>query len=374
VMRTRLFVVNDQRLALGAYVQLGGTTHPFIYDLVYKKYTLLSVMNPGWTSVADLNNHGQITGTAINDNGATRKGFVFDCQNGQFTVDVPTSTWTVPYRIDDEGNVYGRFTSPEMVETYFVARPEAPTTDIDCSLVGRDDTFEPLAFVNGPSFEMSGDFALATSIADFSGDGTTDILVDHGEGKVILYLGEEGFESKIKYAGESFATIFDNEFPDVDVPEITSDVNNDGFEDEIIVNSSSIEFSLGKADGSFHYVSQIVSGTKLADLDNDGLLDIITVSGGYISIRYQDSAAATAPAPEPEPTPAPAPEPAPEPAPSDPSDDLYLFLLSWEFPGSELLKLGVDEETGEAEFKVLYQGEKIEGLIGSDFEIAEINL
>ena len=197
VIRTRFYVVNDQRLALGDYVQVGGTTHPFIYDLVHKKYTPLSVMNSDWTSVADLNNHGQITGTAINDNGATRKGFVFDSDNGQVTIDVPTSTWTIPHRIDDAGNVYGRFTSPEMVETYFIARPEVPTTGINGSLVGRDDTFEPLTFVSGPSFEMSGDSALATSIADFSGDGTTDILVDHGEGKVILYLGEEGFDSKV---------------------------------------------------------------------------------------------------------------------------------------------------------------------------------
>ncbi len=99
-----------------------------------------------------MNNHGQVTGTAINDNGSTRKGFVYDCQNGQATLDVPSSTWTIPKRIDDEGNVYGWFSSPDMVETYFIARPEVPTPDIDCSLVGRDDAFDPLVFVNGPKF------------------------------------------------------------------------------------------------------------------------------------------------------------------------------------------------------------------------------
>ena len=108
----------------------------------------------------------------------------------------------MPSKIDDEGNVYGWFTSPDMEERYFIARPEVPTTSIDCPLVARNETFEPLVFGNGTSFEMSGDSALAICTADFNGEGTTDLLVDHGEGKVILYLGEEGFESKIKYSGE----------------------------------------------------------------------------------------------------------------------------------------------------------------------------
>ncbi len=48
VMRTRLFVVNDQRLALGEYIQVGGSTHPFIYDLIYKKFTPLTVAHSDW--------------------------------------------------------------------------------------------------------------------------------------------------------------------------------------------------------------------------------------------------------------------------------------------------------------------------------------
>ena len=110
-----------------------------------------------------------------------------------------------------------------MEETYFIATPDMPTGEITCSLI-RDDVFEPIVFGNSLSFEMSGDYAYAISVADFNGRGTADILVDHG-GKVILYKGEQNFDKKTKYYGESFSTIFDNEFPDVVIPaiEVTDD-------------------------------------------------------------------------------------------------------------------------------------------------------
>ena len=298
LMKTRLYEVNDQRLATGDYMQTGAIVTQYIYDLIYKKYTTLPELNSKfdttWTHLSDMNNHGQVVGT--DDKG----GFAYDCQNGQSVIDVAGSTWTKPQKIDDVGIVYGTFYKSDMSETYFIATPDDPTGDIACSLI-RDDVFEPIVFGSGLSFEMSGDSANAISVADFSGDGTADILVDHGS-KVILYLGEEDFDSKIKYYGESFSTIFENEFSDVIVPADVADVNSDGIDDSIITDSIKTQLSLGKGDGTYYYVPQTLNKvSKFADMNNDGFADIITVNGGYISIQYQQPALDIAPEPAPEP-------------------------------------------------------------------------
>ena len=298
LMKTKLFEVNDQRLALGNYMQTGAIVHEYIYDLIYKKYTTLSELNSkldsNWTHLSNMNNHGQIVGTALEG------GFAYDCQNGQSAIDVEGSTWTSPQKVDDLGNVYGTFSHPDMTETYFIATPDTPTTDITCSMI-RDDVFEPIVFGNGLSFEMSGDTANAISVADFNGRGTADILVDHSDpylsnGKVILYKGERDFDKKTKYYGETFSTIFDNEFPDVVIPADITDVNNDGIDDSIITYGSTTQISLGKGDGSYYYVPQVLNKvSKFADMNNDGFADIITVNGAFISVKYQQPALDTAP-------------------------------------------------------------------------------
>jgi len=285
LMKTRLYSVNDQRLALGDYMQTGAVVHEYIYDLIYKKYTTLSELNPTWTHLSDMNNYGQVVGTALGETGLTI-GFVFDCQNGQSTIEVPNSAWTRPERIDDQGNVYGKFSSPDLTETYFIARPDT-SAEITCAWI-RDDVFDPLVFDNDLSFEMSADFAYAMSVADFSGDGTKDILVDHGE-KVILYLGDRNFDSKKRYSTETYSTIFDSKFPNVVIPADVTDVNNDGLDDSIIIDNSKTQISLGKSDGSFYYVPQVLNYvvSKFADMNDDGFADIITVNGAFISIKYQ---------------------------------------------------------------------------------------
>ncbi len=120
--------------------------------------------------------------------------------------DIPGSSWTVPKKIDDDGNIYGIVTGLGE-EIYFIARPDAVPSDIVCSLVSRDDVAEPIVFGAGTSFELSGDQALGVKIADFDGRGVNDLLVYHEIGKTILYLGEEGFDEKIKYFGDQFNTL-----------------------------------------------------------------------------------------------------------------------------------------------------------------------
>lgn len=128
-----------------------------------------------WTDLGDINNLGQIVGTSINDDGASRKGFVYDCQNGFEAIDVPGSSWTVPKKIDDEGNIYG-IVNGIIDATYFIARPDSRTYP-SCSLVPRDDVAEPIVFSGGISFELSGDSALGVKIGDFDGRGINDLLI-----------------------------------------------------------------------------------------------------------------------------------------------------------------------------------------------------
>jgi hypothetical protein len=105
-----LFTVNDDRLALCIYHVLGGHARGrgFLYDLVFDQYTDFFVPGAEWTAPNDLNNLGRIVGANITANGATRKSFTYDCANGFEPFDIVGSTgWTIPYKIDNQGVIYG---------------------------------------------------------------------------------------------------------------------------------------------------------------------------------------------------------------------------------------------------------------------------
>ncbi len=319
ILHTELLSVNDDRLAVGNYHVLGGHARGrgFIYDVVHDQYTELVAPNTAWTDIGDINNAGRIVGTRINDDGATRKGFVYDCYMGFEEFDVPGSWWTVPQKIDDEGNIYGTV-SGIADAAYFIARPDYADPDPPCSLVPRDDVAEPLIFGNGFSFEMSGDEARGVKIGDFDGGGVKDLLVYHEIGKTILYLGETGFDDKIRYRG--------NEFNSLGAPDQHSggwDFDNDGLEDRFVQNGRQNLLYLARAEGEYFYVPQSLPGgnLKLGDMDGDGLVDILTFSGGFVSISYQSGGSGSIyfPAPDPDPVPVgvresdPAPDRAAEP-------------------------------------------------------------
>ena len=143
ILHTKLSAINDDRLAIGTYNVLGGHAagKGFIYDVIYDQYTQIIAPHTVWTDIGDINNLGQIVGTSINDDGATRKGFVYDCQNDFELIDVPGSNWTVPKKIDDEGNIYG-VVSGITDAAYFIARPDSINSDLSCSLVPMYD-FSP---------------------------------------------------------------------------------------------------------------------------------------------------------------------------------------------------------------------------------------
>ena len=313
ILHTRLLAVNDDRLAIGSYNVLGGHAagKGFIYDLIYDQYTQLAAPNTEWTDISDINNLGQIIGTSINNDGATRKGFTYNCNNGFETFDVPGSSWTVPKKIDDEGNIYG-VVSGIAGATYFIARPDFVDDNSNCSLVPRDDWADPVAFGGGTSFELSGDHALGVKIGDFDGGGVNDLLVFHEIGKTILYLGEEGFDSKIKYYGDEFDTLAEG----VDIA-TEWDFNNDGLIDTVVNNGTGNLLFFAKDDGSYYYVPQQLPGgnLKFGDLNDDGRVDFAIFSGAYVSIGYQTTQSTSGPDPITSPDPVADPDTVTDPGP-----------------------------------------------------------
>jgi hypothetical protein len=279
----------------------------FFYDLIYDQYTDFFVPGAEWTAPNDLNNMGRIVGANITANGATRRGFTYDCENGFEPFDIPASTgWTVPSKIDDQGVIYGSVSGIPGA-SYFIATPDVNSA-LDCSLVRRNDVAEPVLYSAGYSFEMSGDVAAGVKIGDFNGEGCDDLLIYHEQGKTILYYGESDFDSKLRFNGNEFNTLgadMNLRFP------TEWDCNGDGVMDNIDGN----KLYLGKPDGSYYYVPQILPGTNpmIGDFNGDGKMDLVVFSGGWATVFYQENP--NPPAPPPAPAPAPAPEPAPTTAP-----------------------------------------------------------
>jgi hypothetical protein len=255
----------------------------FIHDMLFR-----FAPYRGWTSVSDINNKGRIVGLAITDNGATRKGFTFDCESGFEPFDIAGSGWVLPAKVDDDGTLYGSVQGP-FEEGYFIAHPYSPMQETMCSLMPRNDVADPpLSFLGEHSFELSGDMVMGVKIGDMNNDGVNDLLIYHEIGKTIVYYGPD-FDDKIKYYGTQYDTLQPvNGFVD----QTNLDFNNDGLVDKVGVGGyEGNRIYLGKPDGSYYYVPQSLpeGSIEFGDMNGDGLIDVVLFNGAFATVIYQEA-------------------------------------------------------------------------------------
>ena len=302
ILHTSLFSVNDDRIAIGQYNTLGGPGQGFLYDVIFDQFTEFNAPNTEWTALRSINNFGTIVGVSINNGGADRTGFVYDCATGFQPFHIPGSGWTVPQKIDDQGNIYG-YMSGIVDAMYFVATPDSVDSAPGCSLVARDDVATPLNFAGGTSFEIDGDVIFGIRVADYDGGGVDDILGYNQDWRWTLYTGESGFNDTVDYGYNGFPASLAN------VPVATAwDFNNDGVLDEVTYQADRNLVNLSNSAGGFHYVPQeLPQDSHFGDFNGDGLVDYFTVNGVFIDIVYQTTGTPAAPDPGATPNPTPPP-------------------------------------------------------------------
>lgn len=298
--RMSLTDINDAGFMMGAYSPKpwdGGGE--FIYDPLTYQFTSFVIPNAEpLSTVTAFNNMGQIIGISITNNGADRKGLLYDSVNGFTGIDVPESGsgWTIPTDINDSGVIVGHYYNATG-HSGFIATPNSAPTPVRLPL--PVDTYDaPTVELNAPaSAELGAEGVRDYLVADFNGGGAADLMIAHGDGKTIVYFGEtkdgELFNDKEKLAAVStWGTSVKSIEP--------GDFNNDGIID-IFLDASTCDnvrtdlpVMLGVGDGTFTlascisrsesagYIDTYVSGTGVGDVNEDGNDDIaISVTGNY---------------------------------------------------------------------------------------------
>lgn len=135
-------------------------------------------------------------------------------------------------------------------------RVKAPTASSGPTIVGR-------------SFDVGG---TALALADLNGDGKLDVVTsDSNAISVLLGDGAGGFQAPVDYAAGTGAS-----------SPAVGDLNGDGALDIVVSNfrSSSVSVLLGAGDGSFpthtdYAVAPYPQGLAIGDLNGDGRLDLV---------------------------------------------------------------------------------------------------
>jgi hypothetical protein len=147
-------------------------------------------------------------------------------------------------------------------------------------LLGNGDgTFQPAVM-----YSSNQDSSSAIAIADLNNDRKLDLVVLSAEGPISVLFGngDGTFQSPISYQSSGGQTV------------ALGDTRNNGIQD-IVIAGSTINVLLGNGDGTFQPEVTYSSGVQendslsvaVADLNNDGTLDIVATSGCVFGGRRQ---------------------------------------------------------------------------------------
>lgn len=298
-VRLSLADINDAGYMLGSFSEYpwdGGDE--FIYDPFTYQFTDFVIPNvEPLSSVSAFNDMGQIIGVNVTNDGADRKGYVYDSVSGFSVIDVPESNWTIPADINNSGIIVGHFSGTPLGSGSFIATPDVAPTAIALPLP-VDTYVPPVINLNAPVAAELGAEGVNDYIAgDFNGGGAADLMVAHGDGKVAVYFGEnieEGLfndAEKLPAIAAWGGMVYSIE---------AGDFNNDGFLD-VFLNANQCDGNvtnspvmLGVGDGTFipapcisktesiSYNDTYLSGSGVADVNEDGNDDIIiSITGNY---------------------------------------------------------------------------------------------
>ena len=127
---------------------------------------------------------------------------------------------------------------------------------------------------------------------DFNNDGTSDLLTRHlAPDRIEVFLGTIDAGIYRFAAVEDFQILYDV-YADLEL----ADLNNDGVIDLITERFNAVEMRLGRGDGTFGESIQFVSGRinpvsaiGITDIDNDGDIDIVVGSTDAVSVVRNDN-------------------------------------------------------------------------------------
>jgi hypothetical protein len=129
----QLLGVNDANVAVGFYNDQAGSSHGYVYNINTNRFHALSLPSSvSSDTAAAINNRGDIAGFA--SVGGMTEGFVLR-SNGRLTMlDVPGSSMTQAFGINDQREVVGLYsvgTGSSVMMHGFVWRPHHGFTTVD---------------------------------------------------------------------------------------------------------------------------------------------------------------------------------------------------------------------------------------------------
>jgi len=196
---------NDQ--IVGFYYDGSGEEHGFLRDFtgygVRGNYVALDPLNSINTVAEGINASGLIVGYYETSNG-TYHGFTYDGATSAYaTIDVNGATGTEAIGVNDSGEIVGYYTDSSGKDYGFVRNSDGQITTVDDPNAGTGGTVvssinnygEIVGWYTGTDgleHGFIGTGSARPSVDDFTGSGTSDILLQNGSGGVVDWIVSNG--------------------------------------------------------------------------------------------------------------------------------------------------------------------------------------